>query len=68
MSTVYPHGRKRHNMKIPNECGAKVVNEHIVIDDRIISGDGPGSSLEVAFFLMNCLIGSEMTQADTDSA
>ena len=41
--------------------GAKVVKDHVVMDDRIISCDGPGSSLEVVFLLMECLIGPDMT-------
>jgi len=41
------------------EGGALATNKHVVIDDRIISCDGPGSSLDVAFLLMECLMGSE---------
>jgi hypothetical protein len=32
------------------------------MDDRIISCDGPGSSLEVVFLLMESLLGGEATE------
>jgi hypothetical protein len=35
------------------------VNKPVVMDDRIISCSGPGSALEVAFLLMECLLGVE---------
>jgi transcriptional regulator GlxA family with amidase domain len=44
------------------EGGAIVTQKSVVIDDRIISCDGPGSSLDVAFLLMECLMGPETTQ------
>jgi 4-methyl-5(b-hydroxyethyl)-thiazole monophosphate biosynthesis len=62
MATTYPHSRNHDNIGRLRKGGARVVNEHVVMDDRIISCDGPGSSLEVAFLLMECLIGSEMTR------
>jgi 4-methyl-5(b-hydroxyethyl)-thiazole monophosphate biosynthesis len=61
-ATTYPHSRNHDNIRRLEASGARVVNRHVVIDDRIISCDGPGSSLEVAFLLMECLIGPEMTQ------
>ncbi len=61
-ATTYPHSRNHDNIKKLKKCGADVVERHVVMDDRIISCDGPGSSLEVAFLLMECLIGPEMTQ------
>jgi 4-methyl-5(b-hydroxyethyl)-thiazole monophosphate biosynthesis len=61
-ATTYPHSREHNNIERLEACGAKVVERHVVMDNRIISCDGPGSSLEVAFLLMECLIGSEMTQ------
>ncbi len=42
--------------------GVIATNKHVVIDDRIISCDGPGSSLDVAFLLMECLMGPKTTQ------
>ena len=61
-ATTYPHSRDHDNVKRLKASGAKVVNRHVVMDDRIISCDGPGPSLEVAFLLMECLIGPQMTQ------
>ncbi len=61
-ATTYPHSRNHDNIKKLKKCGADVVERHVVMDDRIISCDGPGSSLEVAFLLLECLIGPEMTQ------
>ena len=42
--------------------GAIVLDDPVVLDDRIISCNGPGSALEVAFLLMKCLMGSKTTQ------
>jgi 4-methyl-5(b-hydroxyethyl)-thiazole monophosphate biosynthesis len=61
-ATTYPHSRNHDNIGKLEEAGARVVKKHVVMDDRIISCDGPGSSLEVAFLLMESLIGPEMTQ------
>jgi 4-methyl-5(b-hydroxyethyl)-thiazole monophosphate biosynthesis len=54
-ATTYPYSRNHDNVRRLKECGAIVTNKHVVIDDRIISCDGPGSSLNVAFLLMECL-------------
>lgn len=62
-ATTYPHSRYHDNIGRLRRAGAKVVNDrHVVMDDRIISCDGPGSSLEVVFLLMECLLGSEATK------
>ena len=61
-ATTYPHSRYHDNIGRLKAGGAKVVDRHVVMDDRIISCDGPGSSLEVVFLLMECLLGAEMTQ------
>jgi 4-methyl-5(b-hydroxyethyl)-thiazole monophosphate biosynthesis len=59
-ATTYPHSRYHDNIRRLREAGAKVVNDrHVVMDDRIISCDGPGSALEVVFLLMECLLGRE---------
>lgn len=60
-ANTYPYSRNHDNIGRLKERGAKVVKDHVVMDDRIISCDGPGSSLEVAFLLMECLIGPDMT-------
>jgi 4-methyl-5(b-hydroxyethyl)-thiazole monophosphate biosynthesis len=61
-ATTYPHSRSHDNIGRLKAGGARVVDRHVVMDDRIISCDGPGSSLEVMFLLMECLLGAEMTQ------
>ena len=62
-ATTYPFSRYHDNVERLRKAGAKVVyDRHVVIDDRIISCDGPGSSLEVVLLLMECLLGSEATK------
>jgi 4-methyl-5(b-hydroxyethyl)-thiazole monophosphate biosynthesis len=62
-ATTYPHSRHHDNIGRLREAGAKVVKDrHVVMDDRIISCDGPGSSLEVVFLLMECLLGRKATK------
>ncbi len=61
-ATTYPHSQNRDNIKSLEACGARIADRHVVMDDRIISCDGPGAALEVAFLLMECLIGPEMTK------
>ncbi|MCG2775755.1 MAG: DJ-1/PfpI family protein [Desulfobacterales bacterium] len=61
-ATTYPYSRNHDNIRKLKEWGANVVNQHVVMDDRIISCDGPGSSLDVALLLMECLLGPETTQ------
>jgi 4-methyl-5(b-hydroxyethyl)-thiazole monophosphate biosynthesis len=58
-ATTYPFSRNHDNIARLEAGGATVVNEPVVIDDRIISCNGPGSSLDVAFLLMECLLGLE---------
>lgn len=61
-ATTYPHSRCHDNIGRLKAGGAKAIDGHVVIDNRIISCDGPGSSLKVAFLLMECLLGAEMTR------
>ena len=61
-ATTYPRSRYHDNTGRLKARGAKAVDRHVVTDDRIISCDGPGSSLEVAFLLMESLLGPEMTR------
>ncbi len=61
-ATTYPYSQNHNNIARLKNNGAIVVDEPVVVDDRIISCGGPGSSLEVAFLLMKCLMGSETTQ------
>jgi 4-methyl-5(b-hydroxyethyl)-thiazole monophosphate biosynthesis len=61
-ATTYPYSRNHDNIDRLKKNGAKIVKGPVVMDDRIISCSGPGSSLEVAFLLMGCLMGLETTQ------
>jgi len=58
-ATTYPYSRNHDNFGRLKASGARVVDEPVVIDDRIISCSGPGTSLEVAFLLMDRLMGPE---------
>jgi len=61
-ATTYPYSQSHDNIKRLKEGGAIATQKNVVIDDRIISCDGPGSSLDVAFLLMECLMGPKTTQ------
>ena len=60
-ATTYPYSQNHENIKRLKEGGAIATQKKVVIDDRIISCDGPGSSLDVAFLLMECLMGPKTT-------
>lgn len=53
----YPFSRNHDNLARLEELGATVATDQVVIDDRIISCAGPASSLEVAWRLLEGLIG-----------
>lgn len=57
-ATTYPHSINHDNLLRLKSTGAVVQNRDVVIDNRIISCRGTGSSLEVAFLLMEVLMGS----------
>lgn len=61
-ATTYPYSRNHDNIGRLKKNGVKVVKDPVVMDDRIISCSGPGSSLDVAFLLMECLLGTEVTE------
>ena len=61
-ATTYPHSRHHDNIARLKAGGARVVDRPVVMDNRIISCSGPGSSLAVAFLLMESLLGPETTQ------
>ncbi|MHC4791248.1 MAG: DJ-1/PfpI family protein [Planctomycetota bacterium] len=61
-ATTYPYSQNHNNITRLKTGGAIVVDKPVVMDDRIISCGGPGSALEVAFLLMECLMGPEPTQ------
>ncbi len=58
-ATTYPYSRNHDNVGRLRAAGAQVVDRPVVMDDRIISCKGPGASIEVAFLLMECLMGAE---------
>ena len=61
-ATTYPYSRNHDNIRRLKKNGVKVVKDSVVMDDRIISCSGPGSSLDVAFLLMECLLGAEVAE------
>ena len=61
-ATTYPYSRNHNNIKRLQKEGAQFVDKSAAMDDRIISCKGPGSSLEVAFLLMESLLGPETVQ------
>ncbi len=61
-ATTYPYSRNHDNIGRLKNNGVNVLKDPVVMDDRIISCSGPGSSLDVAFLLMECLLGTEMTE------
>jgi 4-methyl-5(b-hydroxyethyl)-thiazole monophosphate biosynthesis len=61
-ATTYPYSRNHDNIGRLKKYGAIMVNGPVVMDDRIISCSGPGSAVDVAFLLMEHLLGSKTTQ------
>ena len=61
-ATTYPYSRNHDNIARLKNNGAIVVNGPVVMDDRIISCSGPGSAVDVAYLLMENLLGSKATQ------
>ena len=61
-ATTYPYSRNHDNIGRLKNNGAIVVNGPVVMDDRIISCSGPGSAVDVAYLLMEHLLGSQTTQ------
>ena len=61
-ATTYPYSRNHDNIGRLQKHGAIMANRPVVMDDRIISCSGPGSALDVAFLLMEHLMGSKTTQ------
>jgi len=53
----YPHSRHHDNLSRLRALGAEVVDEPVVVDERIISCAGPASSVEVCFRLLDALVG-----------
>ena len=61
-ATTYPYSRNHDNIGRLQKHGAIMANSPVVMDDRIISCSGPGSAVDVAFLLMEHLLGTKSTQ------
>jgi len=61
-ATTYPYSRNRNNFERLKARGAVLVEDAVVIDNRIISCKGPAGSLDVAFLLMQHLMGIETSR------
>ena len=58
-AVCYPFSRNHDNLGRLKELGACVVDAPVAVDDRIISCAGPAFSLEVAWKLLEGLLGGE---------
>lgn len=58
-AVTYPFSNNHDNPGRLQQLGAQVMNTSVVIDDHIISCQGPGSSLQVSYLLLEGLIGKE---------
>lgn len=56
-AVTYPYSSSHDNPARLQELGAIVSDKSVAVDDCIISCQGPGASLEVAFLLLQALIG-----------
>jgi len=61
-AVTYPYSRNHDNPGRLQQLGAQVMNTPIVIDDHIISCQGPGSSLQVSYHLLEELIGKKNSE------
>ena len=53
----YPYSRNHDNLSRLKDLGACVIDSPVAVDDRVISCAGPASSLEVAWKLLEGLLG-----------
>ncbi len=58
-ATTYPYSQNHENVERLRQNFVNVLDDNVIIDNRIISCKGPGSSLHVAFLLMERLMGRE---------
>jgi len=56
--TTYSNKLRRNKLK---EFGVRVKNENIVVDDQIITSNGPSTAIEVAFIVLEKLTTKENT-------
>ena len=61
-ATTYPHSRYHDNFNRLEINGAIAQDSNVVLDNRIISCRGPGSSLEVVYLLMESLMGRSVAE------
>jgi len=61
-AVTYPYSQHHNNPERLQELGAIVMDSPTAVDDRIISSQGPGTSLQVSFQLLEALIGLEHCQ------
>jgi 4-methyl-5(b-hydroxyethyl)-thiazole monophosphate biosynthesis len=61
-ATTYPYSRHHDNFSRLKANGAITQDRNVVLDNRIISCRGPGSSLDVVYLLMECLMGSSVAE------
>jgi 4-methyl-5(b-hydroxyethyl)-thiazole monophosphate biosynthesis len=59
-ATTYPYSRHHNNLSRLKANGVIVQDKNVVLDNRIISCSGPGSSLKVVYLLMECLMGNSV--------
>ena len=58
-AVTYPYSRNHDNLARLQELGAIVKDASTAVDNRIISSQGPGTSMQVSFLLLEALIGSK---------
>ncbi len=58
-AVTYPYSQNHDNLGRLQQLGVQVMDSSIVIDDHIISCQGPGSSLQVSYRLLEELIGKK---------
>jgi len=61
-AATYPYSRHHDNFNRLGELGAVVMDTPMAVDNRIISSKGPGTSLQVAFRLLEGLLGREHSE------
>ena len=58
-AVTYPYSRHHDNPARLRELGAFVSDASVAVDNRIISCQGPGASLQVSYRLLKALVGLE---------
>ncbi len=58
-AVCYPYSSNHDNLGRLRDLGAEVLDTPVAIDNRIISCQGPGASVDVAFHLLNAVAGRE---------